>query len=48
MTFTLSSLFHMLLDHPLSPWCLHSSGPLAKPLPMTVFYFPVLTVPSGR
>lgn len=32
-------LFHMLLDLFLPLWCLHSSGPLAKPLPMTVFWF---------
>lgn len=42
MTFTLSSLCHVLLDLPFPPWCLYISGPLAKPLPMTVFQFSVL------
>lgn len=48
MVLSLPSLCHVLLVRLFPPWCLYISGPLAKPLPMTVFQFSVLTIPSCR
>lgn len=45
MILSLPSLCHMLLVLLFPPWCLYISGPLAKPLPMTVFQFSVLPFP---